>query len=135
MDNLHLDRTPQRDEQSNWLILSLRLLGGTILGYFISFFLMVWDETANLPLLGLVIYGQEEMFELVSFYALYDKFRSIDLTHHVAWFVYASLWAIIVALLVSGWRKLIRLGVIFFILYILTGCLSYLILAMMRVPT
>jgi hypothetical protein len=117
------------------LVLFLRWLGGALLGYFVSFLLLILNETGSLPFLGLVISGQEELFELTFFYALYDKLGSTDSTYNVALFVYASLWGLVGALLMSGRRKQIRLGVIFLILYVITGCLSYIILAMVMIPT
>lgn len=133
------DQNSISDSQSkNWrmrLILFLRWLGGALLGYIISFLLLILNETGNLPLLGLVISGQEELFELAFFYALYGKLGSTDSTYNVALFVYASLWGLVGALLISGRRKQIRLGVIFLILYVITGCLSYIILAMVMIPT
>jgi hypothetical protein len=137
MDHLKADIDPQRNKQSNWLTLSLRLMGGAILGYLISFLLFMLSETGNLSLLGWIFFGQEETLEIAFFYAFYDKWHSMTLSQvdNAALLVYTSLWAFITALLVSGRRKLIRLGVIFLILYVVTGCLSYLILMTVRVPT
>ena len=118
-------------------MLSLRLLGGAILGYPIGFLLLILSETGNLSLLGWAISGQEELFDQAFFWTLYDKWQLMDFAqvNNAALFAYGSLWAFIAALLVSGSRKLIRLGVIFFILYVFTGCLSYIILGVMRIPT
>ena len=130
MDHLHIDGNPQRSKQSNCLILSLRLLGGAIFGYVISFLLLLWSETGHSSLLWWVFWGQEELFHQAFFFTLYDKWHTMDLgqVHYTAIFVYASLWAFIVILLVSGKRRLNRLGIIFLILYVLTGFLFYVVL-------
>jgi hypothetical protein len=135
MDNQNTGTSLQSNNGPGSLIQWLRLLGGAFLGYLISFFLLVLNETGYLPLLGLVISGQEEFLELVFFYALYDKLHSTDLAYYAALFVYASLWALIGALVMSGRKKQRRIGVIFLILYVIGGCLSYSILAVVMMPT
>ena len=52
MDNLSVETSPQRNKQSNWLRISLRLLGGALFGYVISFSFLFWSDTGNLSLLG-----------------------------------------------------------------------------------
>jgi len=118
-----------------WLLLFLRLLGGGILGYIVSFLLFRLTVYGYLSLFGLVIIGQEQLFDLAFFYALYDKLGSTNLTSNMALFVYASLWAFIGALLMSGRRKQIRLGVIFLILYVIAGFLSYTFFTLLMIPT
>ena len=135
MDNQNTATNLQSKKWRGSLIQLLRLLGGAILGYLISFVLLIFNGTVFLPLLGMIISGQEELFELVFFYALYDSLRSMGAVHGMAEFVYTSLWALIGALLMSGRRKQIRIGVIFLILYVIVGLLAYSILVMLRVPT
>ena len=135
MDNLNNESNPEPKIQLSGFVLVLRLLGGAILGYLISFVLLIFNGTVFLPLLGKIISGQEELFELVFFYALYDTLHSMGAVDGLALFVYTSLWALIGALLMSGRRKQIRIGVIFLILYVIVGCLAYSILVVLRLPT
>ena len=135
MDNQNTATNLQSKKWRRSLIQLLRLLGGAILGYLISFGLLIFDGTVFLPLLGMIISGQEELFELVFFYALYDTLRSMGAVQGMAEFVYTSLWALIGALLMSGRRKQIRIGVIFLILYVIFGYLIYNILVVLRLPT
>jgi hypothetical protein len=112
-------------------------MGVAVLGFLISLLLYILGETGNLSLPGWIFFSQEETLEIAFFYALYDKWHSMTLSQvdNAALLAYSSLWAFIAALLVSGRRKLIRLGVIFLLLYVVTGCLSYIILMMTRIPT
>ena len=113
----------------------LRLLGGAVLGFFISFILYVLNEIVELSFFAWVVHSQLEVFEFIFFIALYDSLRSTTLTDHVALFVYTSLWAFIGALLMSARRKLIRIGVFLLIFYVIGGVFFYVVLGMMRVPT
>lgn len=135
MDNQNTSASLQSNNGPSSLIQWLRILGGAFLGYLISFFLFVLNETGYLPLFGWVVSGQVELFESVFFHAFYDNLRSTVLTDGVALFVYTSLWAFIGALLMSGRRKQIKIGVIFLILYVIGGYSSYMILLMMSIPT
>ena len=113
----------------------LRLLGGAVLGFLISFILYILNEIVGLPLFGLVVHGQLEVFEFLFFNALYDGLRSTTLTDGVALIVYSSVWAFIGALLMSGIRKQRKIGVILLILYVIGGVFFYLVLMMTRIPT
>lgn len=135
MDNQNTAANSQSKKWRKLPIQLLRLLGSAILGYLISFVLLIINGIVFLPLLGKIISGHEELFEFVFFYAFYDTIRSMGAVHGMALFVYTSLWALIGALLMSGKRKQIRIGVIFLILYVIVGRLAYSILVMLSVPT
>jgi len=125
----------QSNKRQSWPVLFLRWLGGAIVGYIIGFFLLIVSETANPPLLGAVIAGQEELFENVFFHILYDNSSSIDLIYNVSLLVYSSIWGLIGALLTSGVKRQIKAGVILLISYVIVGGLFYIIWAFRMIPT
>ena len=135
MNNYNNTTNSQSNERQSWLILIFRLLGGSIVGYISGFFLLILSETVHPPLLGPVIAGQEELFDNIFFYILYENSGSLDLIHNVSLLVFLSFWGLIGALILSGRRKLVKIGKILLILYVITGCLSYLIWAFRMIPT
>lgn len=107
-------------QAKSWWISStllLRLGGGVLLGFIVSSFLIVLDRAGvGVPLLGAIIGGRVELFNLLFFYMFYDFLGSTDLAYVLAKLVCSTIWALAGALLLSGKRKPKRIAIIFLVL-------------------
>ncbi|MBI5841967.1 MAG: hypothetical protein HZB19_17920 [Chloroflexi bacterium] len=120
-----ISRLPPK-EQSKWLIQLLRWFVGGIAGYISSFslFLISRDATAIPPLVGPIMFGQH----LLVAHLYLDASPSYYLSEVADYYVVilsSLLWAIIGALLASGRRWQFRSGMIFLVLYVIAGGLSF----------
>jgi hypothetical protein len=125
----------QSGKLRNWLVIFLRWLLAFIGGFIIGFILLMITETIPLPLLGLIIAGQQELFETLIFYLFSNAARSYDSYLDVSIVVHCTMWGIIAAFLTSGRKKPVRIGVALLILYILIGLLFYIIRVVMFIST
>lgn len=125
MDNQIETSNPQRNKWRNRLILFLRWAGGWITGLVIGLFLYFVNEAINPPLIGPILAGQEEFFEDLVFILLYDHFKSSDPIDLISLLLFSTIWGIAGALLFSGKKRQIRLGVILLILYSIIGMVWY----------
>jgi hypothetical protein len=119
----------------NWLRLFLRWFLAFIGGFIVGFILLITTETIDLPLLGLIIAGQQELFERLISYMFSNDARSYDLYLDISIVIHCTMWAFIVAFLTSGLKKQVRTGVAFLILYMLIGFLLYNIWMVMSIST
>ena len=135
MDGHNSNIASQPNKWRSWLFISLRWLGGGIIGLALGLILLILSETINPPLLGPIIAGQQEFFDLLLFYTLYDRFKSFELIENLSLTIHLAIWGIIGALLASGIKLQIRIGMIFLFLYTIMGCLFYMIWSVISLPT
>lgn len=129
---------PSSPHVNNWqsrLILFLRYLGGGVVGLIFGLILFILSETINPPLLGPIIAGQMELFEIIFFYTLYDQFQSFELLENLSFIMYFSLWGTIGALIASNRKHQVRIGGFLLFLYLIMGCLFYIIWLFITIPT
>ena len=67
----------------NWLVLFSRWFLVFIGGFIIGFILLLTTETIDLPLLGFIIAGQQELFERLIFYMFSNDARSYGLFRYI----------------------------------------------------
>jgi uncharacterized membrane protein len=108
-------------KQRNWLILILRWLIGGAVAYKVSLFLFILSETQYPPVLGPIISGQQGLFYKLTFNFLYSHLNSSDLIFEISIFLYQFIWVTTSALIASGEKIQMRIGVILLIIYILLG--------------
>ena len=119
----------------NWLVLCFRSILAFLGGFIVGFILLMITETIHLPLLGLIVAGQQESLERLIFYMFSNGARLYDLYLDIAIVVHCTMWGIIAAFLASGRKKPVRIGVALFILYMLIGFLLYSIWMVMFIST
>lgn len=122
----------------NWLMLLARWFIGGLVGYVGSFILFAVSSQGFLPLLSLIFVGQHELFNRIIFaiYSfLFNNFPSSDLKLNASLLIYSTLWGVIGALLLSGRKRQIKIGLLFLIIYIVVGFLSSVIFSFMLFPT
>jgi hypothetical protein len=135
MSDQTVTMNPQPKKRKTRLVLSLRWLGGALMGFLAALLLFVLAESGQPPVLGLIIAGQQEFFDELMFNVFDGSSGSSDSLYGASILAYSAIWVVIGALLMSGKRKQIRTGTILFIFYIILGFLWYLYWAFRMIPT
>ena len=120
-----------RDE-TNQLVLGLRLLVGVLVGLTIAMFLLIVSFYA--PALGLIFMGQQLLFGELFLYSFPAELEYFGYLYHASMIVYAVNWAILGALFSSGRRTLIITGRVLLAVYVLAGVIAYTLHAFRILP-
>ncbi|MDK1081685.1 MAG: hypothetical protein QGD88_09430, partial [Anaerolineae bacterium] len=123
MNKLNPGHDPQPKMWLSWLFLLVRWLFGGIVGYIGSFILILLalSNQGLLPILGSILVGQFELFNrlIFSIYKFFfNNYPSSDLKLNLSLIFYATLWGLIGALLLSGKKKQIKIGVVLLVIYL-----------------
>lgn len=135
MNSQNTDVNSQSAKWRTRFVLFLHWLGGGLAGFAVGLLLFVLSESGQPPVLGLIIAGQQEVFDALMFYVFDGSSGSSDSIYGASILAYSAIWMVIGALLISGRRKQVRTGTILFIFYIIIGFLWYLYGAFRMIPT
>jgi len=139
MDNLNTIADPHSKIQKSWAILLLRWFLGSVAGSIGSSFLLASTFLMGpLPIVGIIVLGQYGLWnQIISSinFSLYDKIFLYVLNIIFSLLIYSILWGLIGALLASGRKKQIIIGMILMTLYVIAGVLSFSIYGSRMIPT
>ncbi|MDK1029586.1 MAG: hypothetical protein QGD88_09435 [Anaerolineae bacterium] len=131
LNKLKTGRDPQPKKWKNWLILFSRWLLGSVVGAIIGLALHFLKVIIYPPILGPIIQGQRALFDQLIFsiyYLLFNNYLSSDLRFYLSLIIYATLWGLIGALLLSGKKKQIKIGVVLLVIYLVVGGVYFIFL-------
>jgi hypothetical protein len=138
MDNLNIDNNPQQNKRSNRLSLFLRWLVGGVIGFVSGLLLLGISFALGPTLLGFIFVGQYLIFEQFFFFIFWSLYReaiSNGLDFLTSVLVYSIVWGIIGALLGSGRKKQVIIGIVIVIIYVAVGLLGLQLYGSTMFPT
>lgn len=123
MDGQDANTNPQPSNLSNKSLPVLRWLGGGAIGCFSGLLLLGITLALGPAPLGMILIGQFLFFEgfFDSFLSLFRIAISSEVLFLTSVLVYSIVWGIIGALLGSGRKKQVMIGIVIPILYVAVG--------------